>query len=405
MPASPGKPKVLVLTSTFPRSGSDTEPRFIFDLCRNLLDLAELRVVAPHAPGARLTETIDGVSVTRFRYFVPRWQAIAYEGGIVSRLRQNRWRLLQLPFFFAANWLAVRTLIREWRPDIIHAHWIVPQGLIACLCTREIPILCTSHGGDLFGLQGYWFKKVKAWVLKRCSGVTVVSESMVGPVRTLAPDATVDVIPMGTDLSRLFVPPASSSARGTRELVFVGRLVEKKGVGVLIAAFERVVSQVPDLELKIIGDGPLMADLQADVTRRGLAQSVSFAGSLSHQEIAEAFRRATIALFPFVVARDGDREGFGLVVVEAMGCGCPVIASDIPAVRQSTTHEVTGLLTPPGDVEALAQAIERLLSDGDLRAELASNANSSAKRRFDWGIIAAGYHQALQAALGRSRSA
>src|SRR5690606_22279057 len=93
------QPRILVVTSTFPRWPKDNEPRFILDLCRHLADFAEIRVLAPHAPGAAIEETLEGVDVTRFRYFFERWQSVTYAGGIVGRIRQNPWRLLQVPLF------------------------------------------------------------------------------------------------------------------------------------------------------------------------------------------------------------------------------------------------------------------------------------------------------------------
>lgn len=389
------KLRVLVLTSTFPRWAHDTEPRFVLDLCRHLQKDTDVLVLAPHAPGAALQETLEGVPVRRFRYFFPPWQAVNYQGGIMARLRAHPWRLMQLPFFLFTYWWQTRQLVRSWAPDVIHAHWIIPQGLIACMAARRVPVLCTSHGGDLHGLRGPVFRRIKAWVLNRCRSMTAVSQSMVGQVHTLAPEIPIEVIPMGTDLNAAFTPPASPDTRDHNHILFVGRLVEKKGVRYLLQALAVLLQELPDLKLTIVGDGPLEKEIRLQVNELGLSGSVLFAGSIPHRDLPEYYRRATLAVFPFVVAQDGDQEGFGLVVVEAMGCGCPVIASDLPAIRQSIEPGITGLLVPPGDTDALADAIRQSMENESMRSRLSSAALQRARERFSWEATALRYRQVL----------
>lgn len=396
------KPRILVLTSTFPRWNNDTEPRFVLDLCRYLLNYADIRVLAPHTPGALGEEMIENVHVQRFRYFITSWQAVTYGGGITANLRNNPWRLLQLPFFFVALWWQTLRLIRTWEPDIIHAHWIIPQGLVACIAApSRLPVLCTSHGGDLHGLHSYFFQRLKSWVLNRCQAITVVSQSMIPPIKSLAPKIPAEIIPMGTDLTGLFTQPSNPDARKNNEILFVGRLVEKKGLCYLIEAFAKLKETQPDLKLIIAGDGPLREELQLQVDRLRLLKDVSFFGSIQHKDLPALYQKATIAVFPFVVAKDGDQEGFGLVIIEAMGCGCPVIASDLPAVRQSIEPGVTGILTPPGEPVALADAIHQCLTDSLMRTRMATSALALAQERFDWPSIAEQYIRVIENTLQR----
>ncbi len=393
---------MLVLTSTFPRWLGDAEPRFVLDLCRHLAADAEIRVLAPHSPGSAQEETMEGIRVQRFHYFVPAWQSVAYQGGILARLRENPWRVLQLPLFFAALWWASRRLIHSWKPNVIHAHWIIPQGWIACLAAwNRVPVLCTSHGGDLYSLRGPFLQRLKAWTLRRCRAVTVVSQSMVQRVITLAPQSHVEVISMGTDLSTKFTALKETTARDDDHILFVGRLVEKKGLRHLLQAFRLIKNSHPASRLTIAGDGPLREKLHSQANALGIENSVTFLGSVRHCDLPALYRRATLAVFPFVTAQDGDEEGFGLVVVEAMGCGCPVIASDLPAVRQSIQHGVTGYLTPPGDAHALADAIHRCLVDDSMRSKVATAALESARERFDWPLIAMRYRQLIERCISR----
>jgi len=384
--------RILVLTSTLPRWQDDAEPRFVLDLCRQLTAHASVRVLAPHAPGAKLEEQLDGVDVRRFRYFVTGWQALTYGGGIIARIRDRSWRAIQLPFLIAAMFFACLRAIREYKPDILHAHWLVPQGLVACLAARgRVPVFCTSHGSDLHGFQSGIFRRIKTWILARCCGISVVSESMAPLVRSLSPDVPVSVLPMGTDLGTRFTPPADDAARRRDEAVFAGRLVEEKGLPELLHAIHLLRADDVQVRLRIAGDGPLRRRLEDQVKDLGLSSVVEFLGSVPHTSLPDIFRRASLAVFPFTGA-----QGFGLVITEAMGCSCPVIASDIPAIQETIDDRRTGLLVPPGDVRALAGAIRDCLDDEGLRGQLAAAALASVRSRFDWPIIGRDYARAFE---------
>jgi phosphatidyl-myo-inositol dimannoside synthase len=385
------KSTVLMLTSTLPRWEGDVEPRFVLDLARHLGDEFDIELLAPHAAGAARFEVLEGIRVTRFRYWIPQWQSVAYEGGISWRLKENPLRLLQVQFFMLSlGWHILRRLSREPRIDLIHAHWIVPQGLVAllarALARRRVPVVCTSHGGDLFGLRGKIWTAIKRWVLRRCDAVTVVSNAMADRVREIAGEVEPVVIPMGTDLRSLFTPPTEPRRPPFNKLIFVGRLVEKKGVAYLLEAMVRIGTDYPEARLAIIGHGPLREDLEADVAKLGLNTRVSFLGPVPHSQLPSHYQRADVAIFPFVETTSGDQEGFGLVIVEAMGCGCAVIASDLPAIRDAIKDGQTGLTVSPRDVPALARSISKFLSSPATAEEMATNGRERALSRFDWGV-------------------
>lgn len=392
------KPRILVLTSTFPRWRDDTEPSFVLDLCRRLAAVADIHVLAPHAQGAMREEIIDGIRVVRYRYFIPGLQNLAYEGGILARIRDKPLRALQLPLFAIALWWSALRKLHTWKPDLIHAHWVVPQGLIACLIGGgRVPVLCTSHGGDLHGLKSPVMLWLKAWTLRHCRRVTVVSANLLEQVRQLAPDVAVDIAAMGTDLTTQFVLPLVPDVRRRNEIVFVGRLVENKGLRFLLEAFANLAQRHTHPVLTIIGDGPLRYELTERARRLEIGHRVRFIGALQHSQLPVHYQRATIAAFPFA-----EQQGFGLVAVEAMGCGCPIIASDVPAIREIVTSEVSGLLVPPKDAIALAAGIERLLMDPALRDKFSRNALNSVRQRFDWSHVARSYSEIIGWEIARN---
>ena len=174
--------KILVLTSTFSRWKDDTEPKFVDNLCHYLSQDNEVHVIAPHAAGIPRQERMDGVQVFRFKYSLDRWQTLAYDGGILPSLKQNRWRFLLIPFFLLSQYWLMLKLVRKHHYDIVHAHWIIPQGLIAALirplAPAGTPLVMTSHGGDLFALHGKLFTIIKKWATGRANQLTVVSSTM-----------------------------------------------------------------------------------------------------------------------------------------------------------------------------------------------------------------------------------
>ncbi len=200
----------------------------------------------------------------------------------------------------------------------------------------------------------------------------------------------VEVIPMGVDLKGLFTPDPSVP-RKTDELLFVGRLVEKKGVQSLLEAIPNVMEKHPTVRLVLAGSGPMEQELKQQAQRLHLSGRVDFLGMVAQTQLPALYQRATIAIFPFVVAKSGDQEGFGLVQVEAMGCECPVIAGDLPAIHDIITHEENGLIFQSGNAQALADAIIKLLYDPELRARLAGKGRKSVVQKFDWGVIAEKY--------------
>src|SRR5262245_28869404 len=127
------KPRLLVLTSTYPRRSGDDGPAFVHELCRLLLPHCDVLVLAPHAAGIATREVLDGVAVRRYRYLPERWETLAYDGGIPEKLRRERWRLLQVPFLVAGLVLATLDEVVRGGRHLIHAHWLLPQGLIAGL--------------------------------------------------------------------------------------------------------------------------------------------------------------------------------------------------------------------------------------------------------------------------------
>jgi len=386
------------MTSTFPRWENDVEPAFVFELSRRLCSFFNVTVLAPRSPGSKDSENMYGMQVIRFPYFFRRWENLAtHSGGILSRLRANPFNYLLVPLFLFGQLWALVSLLRLEQFALIHAHWLIPQGFIAIiaktLVRQPIPLVSTSHGSDLFALRGSIFQSLKIWVIKSSAVVTVVSRAMKEIVEGMGVTKdNVKVISMGVDLKHRFTPDPTVE-RKDRELLFVGRLVENKGLSILVKAMPKVISLYPDVHLTVAGSGPLEVELNGLVRQLNLEDHVTFLGMVPQSQLPALYRKATLAVFPFLVAKTGEQEGFGLVQVEAMGCGCPVIVGDLPAIHDTVKHGERGLLVKPGDPEALADTIMGALADPFLCERMASKARKNVIEDYDWEIIAKQYLQ------------
>ena len=231
--------RVLVMTSTFPRWAGDTQPPFVYNLCAKIAPKFDITVLAPHGPKNRSNEQWGDINIVRFRYFWPeRLEQLAY-GGILPNLKRNKFLWLLVPFFFIAELIAAFRVSRSLRIDVLHAHWVIPQGIIASLVgwVSHIPVLITCHAADVYGLRGRFKDRVKRWTLNRCSYITAVSQGLLEAIRDLRVSSQIPaaVISMGVDTSAFNPGKRDEGLRqrlsdGGPLLLFVGRLVEKKGV-------------------------------------------------------------------------------------------------------------------------------------------------------------------------------
>ena len=326
--------KVLQLTSSYPRRSGDVSGLFIHDLARCLVDAGlDVHVVAPHDAGAARREDLDGVHVHRFRYAPGRAEVLAHRGGLLAASRSPA-RLPLVPLFLAAYaWTAWR-VARRTKPDVIHAHWWFPGGVVGAIASRltGIPLVITVHGSDLH-LPLRWLARA---VLRQAAIVGVVSEALRDEVRARfgieAEVLRMPVTPFRVAASRPADPPPL-------RLVAVGRNAPEKGFDVLVRALDGL-----DAELDVFGEG-------TDALTNG---RVHGHGAVSREQIAAALGRAHALVVP------SRREGLGLVAIEGMSAGRPVIASAVGGLVETVEDGVDGILVPPDDPGALARALREL---------------------------------------------
>jgi glycosyltransferase involved in cell wall biosynthesis len=404
MSSSEHKKSILVVTSTFPRWLNDTDPPFVMELSKRLVKTGiEVDVLAPHAFKAEKKEIMDGINVYRYQYFFSKWQLLAYDGGIIGNLKKNKLLYLLIPLFMFSQMWTQLTLIKKNKYDLIHAHWLIPQGFISVLISKYLykggpKILCTSHGSDLFSFQSFSFDNIKKWVLNYSDGITVVSEHMRKNCLQITDiEEKINVCSMGVDLVNTFVPLANIK-RDNNRILFVGRLVEEKNVTILLEAMHSIIQKYPRLKLIIVGDGPERCQLEALCKELSIEHAVEFLGALNHNQLPEIYSSSSIAVMT------SKREGLGLVAIEAMGCGCVVIAPSLPAMEDIIENGVNGVLVKPGDSAEVANAIEKLLVDSEIKDRIAARARQSVIEKFDWEVIVNEYREIIESICKKAQS-
>lgn len=365
--------RLLVVASTFPARPGDGTPGFVRDLAQYEARHFDTLVLVPRVPGAPRRERVsDTLTIERFAYFPQRWERVAH-GAILENVRSSKALAAQVPFLLASEVAAIARAKRRFKPDVVHAHWVVPQGAAVIAAARGVPFVLTTLGGDLYALNDPVMSRVKRAVVSRASSLTTMNEDMRERLLALGGDpARTHVLPMGADLHAL-----RETGRGVERvpgrMLFAGRLVEKKGGAVLLEALRGLPSE--GWSLDVVGDGPLRADLD----RAAAGMPVRFLGQLSRVDLAKTMYAAELVVVPSVPASSGDQDGLPVVLLEAMGAGSAIVASRLAGIDEAVVDGETGVLVPPGDVAALREALRSLLEDPARRAALGQKAAERAE--------------------------
>lgn len=387
--------RILMSTTVFPRWRDDSTPPFVLRLAEGLTRSGcAVTVLAPHADGAALREQWGGVEIIRFRYLWPTaLQGLCYEGGMLVQLRRHPHRRWQLPFLLSAQIRMTHRLAQSGSFDLIHAHSLLPAGFCAlrAVSRHGLPVVVTSHGNDVFGMRpNGLYGRLKRWVVREADALTANSSATEEALLELgAPTGRVHRVPA---MPSVF-PADSQQVASIRErfggakiILFVGRLLEEKGVGDLIHAFAQLT--LADVQLVILGDGADRAKFEAQAHNLGLGSRVAFMGWIASADLAHYLAAADLFVGPSKPGPNGWKEAQGLVFVEAMAAGTPIIATRCGGIPDMIIDGETGVLVEPGAPEPLIQAMMQLLQDDPKRTRLAACARASYEKHFAEPVVA-----------------
>ena len=382
--------KIAILTSSFPRYDGDYQGNFIYYSARGQVELGNtVHVICPHHPGAPFYEIMDGIEVHRFPYFYPyRLQKFSGHTGMYSALRHSLLAVLQLPVFIFCQFCCTGIILHRYRIEIIHSHWIVPSGLVGAVVAFlwGKPLIITSHVLDANLFEKIRFAKpLLSVILGSADLITTNSrytkkmiESRVGlssPCR---------VIPMGVNLHCTHPEKKGS---GGNNILFVGRLIEWKGIDTLIRSMIPVRKAIPGSRLTIVGEGSCRDSLERLVQDLRLADVVRFCGKVSDEDLKKIYESADVFVLPSRSYQGLVMEGLGVVLLEAMSYGIPVIGSDIGGIPDIIDNGKNGYLFPGNDEDSLAGRIINILSDSDLQERFRYEGYVTVQSRFSWDHI------------------
>jgi len=328
-------------------------------LCRGEQASVESRALVINTSAATVHEHVDAVHVTR----AGRLAAV----GAVSLSPS-------LPL-----WLA------RAEADVVVLHEPNPMALLAYALARpRAPLVIWYHSEVIRPRWQYQhlYEPLLSFALARAAAVVVASPPMADVPALRAYRDKCVVIPFGLDVERYRATPAiveraaqlRQASAGSPILLFVGRLVGYKGVDVLLRALQGLPMQTV-----VVGDGPLRGALEMQAQELGIAERVRFVGQVADDELLAWYH----ACDAFVLPSTSRQEAFGMVQLEAMLCGRPVVSTDLATgVAWVNEHEHTGLVVPPNDVPGLQRALARLVVDGDLRVQLGRQARTRVLERF-----------------------
>lgn len=349
----------------------------------------EVEVLAPAYRGSP-SQVVDGVRVHRFRYAPARLESLTHDQTAPDRIRERPIYLSLVPGYVLAGTLAAVRLTRSGRFDIVHVFWPIPHGLFGVAARRisGLPLVCTFFGVELTWLRKQFplLRTVLKRIVRDADAVTAISSYTAAQLQDQAPHARPAIIPFGAAVEPQAGPTPKSFPGAPFQLLFVGRLVERKGVQFLLDAVAELRS-TSNVHLEIVGDGPLRAKLQEHAQSLDIADLVGFRGSIPRTELERSFASCDAFVLPAVTDSKGDAEGLGVVLLEAMTYGKPVIASASGGIVDIVRNFETGLLVAPGDARALADAIRSYIGQPQLASRLAEAGRAHAEQHFGWAAI------------------
>ena len=411
--------RILFLTQTYPRWPGDGAGPFIRELARGLVRRGDrVTVLAPRAEGVRPSWIDDGVEVRAFAYAPRRLEVLGYGRSLAADERVRPGAGLAAPLYLRGAASAVARHLAREGCDLLHAHWLAPNGLVALwpsVGKRGALIAAGLHGSDVFLAEKALVRPAIRRALNRCQLLTGCSPELVERVRKLGyAGKPYRVIPYGVDVG-VFCPAAEAAVPAStgdwrqrleipghaKVLLGVGRLATKKGFHVLVDVLPRLLTEFDDVYAVIAGGGDQMASLRAAVSAWEPRQAarVRLPGPVAHDDLPGLYRSADLFVLPAVHDPQGNVDGLPNVILEALASGLPVVSSAISGIPLAIESGVEGLLVPEQDRNALSDAIAQLLRAPERLLRMGARARTRAVSQLTWDQVAAAYRDAYLEAL------
>jgi len=403
--------KIAMITSTYPRYQGDSVGLFVHSLASSLSHLGhEVRVFAPYDPAIDPTWR-PGVDVQRIKYIWPdSWSILGHARSLKNDM-SLKWHAFPLVASFSL--LTVVHLYAEISRngfDIVYASWLVPGGFIGGIVSRltGIPMVVHLHGSDVFVAERYKIlRPVVHFVLNTACHVIACSTDLATRVARFGLSSErITVIPYGVNVEQYMLADQALNPfkplfadKSWNVVMGMGRLVSKKGFAYLLRAAPIVLNRFPNTLFVIAGEGDLRPQLEALAKAENIQKHVLFVGHIPWYQTPAYLKMVDVFVVPSVKDEAGNVDGLPCVLLEAMAAGCAVVASRIAGIPDVICDGENGLLVPPKDEIALAEAICSLLSNEKLRRQLGEAAQKTIITQYRWTQIAERIAAVLKASI------
>jgi glycosyltransferase involved in cell wall biosynthesis len=376
--------KVLVIATAYPRYEGDVITPWLPALLKKLQQRgADVSVFTSSYKGLR-NHKVDAIPVFRFRYFFKPFERLTHEEMAADRFSRGFLPKILSACYLLFGTLSIFLFTRKRKYDIIHVHWPFPHIVFGIFGrnTGRARIFSSFHGAEVRWLKRKFplFIPLFRMLINKSYSITTNSTHTAQELQAIT-KKTIEIIPFSSTIGH-----HEPVERDEKEILFVGRLVERKGVRYLIEAMAEIQAEIPH-HLFIVGDGPDREELEQLVRRRDLSKRITFTGYIADKTLSERFARASFFVLPAVYDRKGDIEGLGVVLIEAMAYAKPVIASRAGGIVDVVEDKVNGYLVPPGDAHALATAMKKLCTDDRTRRAMGMKAKQIVDEKFNWDTI------------------
>ena len=381
---------VLFLSHAFPRYIGDPAGSFVLRLAKALEKIdVKVHVVAPSSNGVDSMDEVDGITVERFRYAPRRYEKLAYTGNMATEFQRSWSAKITMLGFLGADFAKSVIARRRVAPDVIHAHWWFPGGLVGTWLggLSHLPLVTTLHGTDVRLAKSVAVARpLFRHVITHSAKVTTVSHWLAGELDTLVPNRSPVVAPMPVS-TELFEPDGTSPRDG---ILFVGRLNAQKGLDQLLRALAGMKAKAM---LDVVGEGPARDSLGWLANELGVADRVRWHGQVKQSELPKFYQRARVLAVPSI------DEGLGLVAVEAALCETPVVGFRSGGTPDVVRDGSTGILVDPSDVPALSRALDDVLASEGRANSLGQSGRLYALANFAPESAALKYRSIYQQAI------
>ena len=400
--------RIVMVASSYPRYRGDSVGSFMEPIAQGIAARGhEVHLVAPWHRKWNRPKVEGGVHFHLFHYApIASLNTFGYAEGMRADVRLRASAIAAAPLALLAGWFKALRVAQKKRATIVHAHWVIPGGVIGAAAAGSIPLVVSLHGSDVFVAERHAAARLAArTTFRRARWVTACSADL--QTRAFALGADPDrstVIPYGVD-SDLFKPDPELRRAGREllgiadnvPLVFaVGRLVRKKGFEYLIDAAAALTSLRPDLRVAIAGEGDLDAPLRARAQAAGVGNRIHFLGVVPHHVVPTFLAAADVAVAPSVHDEAGNVDGLPNTVMEIMSSGTPLIATSAGGIGAVATDRQTARLVPERDVRALAAAIDEMLRESSAAAAIGRQARDVVCREHSWARVAEDFETVYQ---------